>query len=237
MGISFSYSCPFSEQCEKAVPKTDIPLENNFPLVGGQRTTMLRSQKTVSSESSADVTQILIDWGAGDAAAPDKLMPLVYEELRRLARNYLARERRDHTLQATALVHEAYLRLADETKLNWKDRAHFYGIAARLMRRILVDHARAHRAEKRGGLEKKLSLDEARQLPTNSAVDLVELNGALENFAHDYPRKSEVVELKFFGGLDAKEISEVLQVSEKTVLRDWNFAKLWLCRALTQNAA
>jgi RNA polymerase sigma factor (TIGR02999 family) len=198
---------------------------------------MVRREKAVSSDPSADVTQILMDWSGGDAAAPDKLMPLVYEELRRLARNYLARERSDHTLQATALVHEAYLHLADETRLTWKDRAHFYGIAARLMRRILVDHARAHKAEKRGGLEQKLSLDEARELPTKQDVDLVELNGALENFAHDYPRKSEVVELKFFGGLDAKEISEVLQVSEKTVLRDWNFAKLWLCRALTQNAA
>ena len=105
------------------------------------------------------------------------------------------------------------------------------------MRRILVDHARAHKAAKRGGLDQKLSLDEARELPTKPDVDLVELNGALENFSHDYPRKGEVVELKFFGGLDAKEISEVLHVSEKTVLRDWNFAKLWLCRALTQNAA
>ena len=191
----------------------------------------------MNSESPPDVTQILLDWGNGDHSAPEKLMPLVYEELRRLARNYLARERADHTLQATALVHEAYLRLADETRLSWKDRAHFYGIAARLMRRILVDHARAHKAAKRGGLEQKLSLDEARQLATKQNVDLVELNGALENFAHDYPRKSEVVELKFFGGLDAKEISEVLRVSEKTVLRDWNFAKLWLCRALTQHAA
>lgn len=191
----------------------------------------------MNSDSPADVTQILLGWSGGDKAAPDKLMPLVYEELRRLARNYLARERADHTLQATALVHEAYLRLADETRLTWKDRAHFYGIAARLMRRILVDHARAHKAEKRGGLEQKIALDEARELSTKPDVDLVELNGALENFAQDYPRKSEVVELKFFGGLDAKEISEVLQVSEKTVLRDWNFAKLWLCRALTQNAA
>jgi len=164
-------------------------------------------------------------------------MPLVYEELRRLARGYLSRERSDHTLQATALVHEAYLRLADQTQLTWKDRAHFYGIAARLMRRILVDHARAHNAVKRGGLEQKLSLDEARELPMKETAELVALDGALENFAHDYPRKSEVVELKFFGGLDAREISEVLHVSEKTVLRDWNFAKLWLCRALTQNAA
>ena len=187
--------------------------------------------------AAADVTQILMDWRGGDGTAPERLMPLVYEELRRLARSYLARERSDHTLQATALVHEAYLRLTDESRLSWKDRAHFYGIAARLMRRILVDHARAHNAAKRGGLEQKLTLDEARDLPIQADVDLVELNGALENFAHDYPRKSEVVELKFFGGLDAKEISEVLQVSEKTVLRDWSFAKLWLCRALTENAA
>src|SRR5437588_7530252 len=198
---------------------------------------MLRREKAVSSDPPADVTQILMDWSGGDAAAPEKLMPLVYEELRRLARNYLARERGDHTLQATALVHEAYLRLTDQTQLSWKDRAHFYGIAARLMRRILVDHARAHNAVKRGGLEQKLSLDEARELPMKETVELVALDGALENFSQNYPRKSEVVELKFFGGLETKEISEVLHISEKTVLRDWTFAKLWLCRALTQNAA
>lgn len=191
----------------------------------------------MSTTSPQNVTEILQSWQDGDSAAAAKLMPLVYEELRRLARNYLARERVDHTLQATALVHEAYLRLADETQLTWKDRVHFYGIAARLMRRILVDHARAHNAAKRGGLDQKLTLDEARELPTNSAVELVALDGALESFAQDYPRKSEVVELKFFGGLDTKEISEVLQVSEKTVLRDWNFAKLWLCRELNEHAA
>jgi RNA polymerase sigma factor (TIGR02999 family) len=191
----------------------------------------------VSSNSPADVTQILLDWNKGDSTALEKLMPLVYEELRRLARNYLARERTHHTLQATALVHEAYLRLADQTRLGWKDRAHFYGIAARLMRQILVDHARTHNAAKRGGLNQKVTLDEARELPATQNVDLVELNSALESLAHDYPRKSEVVELKFFGGLGAKEISEVLRVSEKTVLRDWNFAKLWLCRALNEYAA
>ena len=191
----------------------------------------------MSSDLPPDVTQILKDWSGGDAAAPEKLMPLVYEELRRLARNYIARERADHTLQATALVHEAYLRMVDEKRVSWQNRAHFYGMAARLMRRILVDHARAHNAAKRGGLEQKLILDEARDLPTKNAVELVALDGALENFAHTYPRKSEVVELKFFGGLDTKEISEVLQVSEKTVLRDWNFAKLWLCRELNEHAA
>jgi RNA polymerase sigma factor (TIGR02999 family) len=191
----------------------------------------------VSADLQADVTKILLDWTKGDNAAAEKLMPLVYEELRRLARSYLARERGDHTLQPTALVHEAYLRLADATRLTWKDRAHFYGIAARLMRRILVDHARAHNAAKRGGLEQKLSLEEARDLPAGGGTDIVALDAALQNFAETYPRKSEVVELKFFGGLDAKEISEVLQVSEKTVLRDWDFAKLWLCRALSQHAA
>lgn len=191
----------------------------------------------MSADLQADVTKILLDWTKGDNAAAEKLMPLVYEELRRLARSYLARERGDHTLQPTALVHEAYLRLADATRLTWKDRAHFYGIAARLMRRILVDHARAHNAAKRGGLEQKLSLEEARDLPAGGGTDIVALDAALQNFAETYPRKSEVVELKFFGGLDAKEISEVLQVSEKTVLRDWDFAKLWLCRALSQHAA
>jgi RNA polymerase sigma factor (TIGR02999 family) len=184
-----------------------------------------------------DVTQLLIEWREGDEGVVTRLMPLVYEELRRLARSYLQRERSDHTLQATALVHEAYLRMVDDAQTSWKDRAHFYGIAARVMRQILVDHARKHNAAKRGGLEEKLSLDEARDLPTKSEVDLVALDGALESFAETYPRKSEVVELKFFGGLDAREISEVLQVSEKTVLRDWNFAKLWLCRALSEKCS
>jgi RNA polymerase sigma factor (TIGR02999 family) len=190
----------------------------------------------VVTPEKSDVTEILRAWSDGDGEAAARLMPLVYEELRRHAADCLRRERGDHTLQATALVHEAYLRLADQTRLEWKDRAHFYAIAARVMRRILVDHARAHNAAKRGGLAQKLSLDEARQLPANTEVDLVELDDALQRFAKDYPRKSEVVELKFFGGLDAKDIAEVLQVSEKTILRDWNFAKLWLCRALSQDA-
>ena len=162
------------------------------------------------------------------------------EHVRKFARVFWVAQRIQKRLplsQATALVHEAYLRLADQTRLEWKDRAHFYAISARVMRRILVDHARAHNAAKRGGLAQKLSLDEARQLPAKTEVDLVELDDALQRFAKDYPRKSEVVELKFFGGLDAKDIAEVLQVSEKTILRDWNFAKLWLCRALSQDAA
>lgn len=179
-----------------------------------------------------EVTRLLNRWRAGDEASAAQLMPLVYEELRRLARNYLRRERGDHTLQATALVHEAYLRLVDETAVSWQNRAHFYGISAKLMRQILIDHARARNASKRGGGVEKVSLDEARDLPPAGATDVVALDSALKDFARTYPRKGDVVELKFFGGLEAKEIAEVLQVSEKTVLRDWQFAKLWLCREL-----
>ena len=186
--------------------------------------------------SSAEVTQILLSWRPDDSEATARLMPLVYEELRRLARDYLRRERGDHTLQPTALVHEAYLRLVDDSRVNWQNRAHFFGIAAKLMRRILVDHARARNAEKRGGLVPKVPLDEARDLPPAATNDLVALDGALQDLARTYPRKSEVVELKFFGGLEAEEIAEVLQVSPKTVLRDWQFAKLWLCRELAGTA-
>lgn len=180
-----------------------------------------------------DVTQILKRVSEGNDTATEELMPLVYEELRSLARNYLQRERANHTLQPTALVHEAYLRLVDDKRMTWQDRAHFYGIAARLMRRILVDHARSHNAKKRGGLEQKLALDDVPELAASGGTDLVALDGALQDFAKSYPRKSEVVELKFFGGLQANEIAEVLQVSQKTVLRDWSFAKLWLCRELS----
>jgi RNA polymerase sigma factor (TIGR02999 family) len=176
-----------------------------------------------------DVTQILRNWSDGHETASEELIPLVYDELRRLARDYLRRERADHTLQPTALVHEAYLRLVDDKRVAWQDRAHFYGIAARLMRRILVDHARARNTQKRGGLEQKITLDEATDAAPADTPDLVALDEVLHDFAKSYPRKSKVVELKFFGGLEAVQIAEVLQISEKTVLRDWSFAKLWLC--------
>jgi RNA polymerase sigma factor (TIGR02999 family) len=190
----------------------------------------------LNTPSPQDVTGILKEWSDGDKDAPLKLMPLVYEELRRLARDYLRRERSDHTLQATALVHEAYVRMVGAQNVGWQNRAHFYGVAARLMRGILVDHARAHAALKRGGPAQKFTLDEARALPAGRAPDLVALDDALKLLGQTYPRKSEVVELKFFGGLEAKEIAEVLGVSEKTVMRDWNFAKLWLCRELSGEA-
>jgi len=186
----------------------------------------------MSISPNHEATEILRAWDAGDTDAPAKLIPLVYQELRRRAQDYLSQERGDHTLQATALVHEAYLRLVDQTKVGWKDRAHFCAVAARLMRQILVQHARAHGAAKRGGHVQKVYLDETRELEQQQPPNLVALEDALQSLARTYPRQSEVVELKFFGGLEAKDIAEVLQVSEKTVLRDWSFAKLWLCREL-----
>ena len=185
-----------------------------------------------------EVTRILQAWSAGDHQAPAELMALVYEELRQLARSHLRQERAGHTLQPTALVHEAYLKLVNTNDVNWQSRAHFFGIAARLMRRILVDHAHAHNTAKRGGLEQKVSLvDIEAAAPESNLVDLLSLDEALKNFAENYPRKSDVVELKLFGGLEAKEIAEVLQVSQKTVLRDWSFAKLWLRRELSPERA
>ena len=185
--------------------------------------------------SSPDITRLLKEWSGGDGDASLRLIPLVYEELRRQARAHLGRERSNHTLQATALVHEAFLRLVDVPKVSWQSRAHFYGIAARLMRRILVDHARTQNAVKRGGVEPTLRLDDVPTLGTEGAVELVALDSALEKFTDSYPRKGRVVELKFFGGMEMKEIAEVLQISEKTALRDWSFAKLWLHRALSPN--
>lgn len=179
-----------------------------------------------------DATQILLDWSAGDKDAPARLMPLVYEELKRRAAAYLSRERPDHTLQATALVHETYLKLVDQERVKWNDRAHFCAVSAGLMRRVLLEHARSRNAEKRGGKMEKLYLDETRELAQDDRPNLIELDDALKNLAATYPRESEVVEMKFFGGLAVNEIAEVLEVSEKTVLRDWNFAKLWLRREL-----
>lgn len=191
----------------------------------------------MSTSPEQDVTQILHAWSAGDTSAPARLMPVVYNELRRLARAYIAGERTDHTLQPTALVHEAYLRLVDQTRANWKDRAQFCGVAAQIMRRILVQHARDRQRQKRGGKWEKVYIDETRELGQQRAPDVVALDDALKRFAATYPRESKVVELKFFGGLEAKEVAETLKVSTKTVLRDWGFAKLWLSRELTQNAA
>ena len=186
----------------------------------------------LNTPATTAITQILQGWNEGDKDAPARLMPLVYEELRRRAAHCLRQERPDHTLQATALVHETYLQLVGQHDANWKNRAHFCSIAAHLMRRILVKHAQAHNADKRGGRMQKLYLDETRELAAESPPDLVAVDDALKRFARSHRRESEVVELKFFGGLEAKEIAEVLHVSTKTVLRDWQFAKAWLSREL-----
>lgn len=181
-------------------------------------------------------TELLLAWGRGDARAFDQLVPLVHDELRRLARQYMARERGDHTLQTSALVNEAYLRLIDLKQMRWQDRAHFFAMAARMMRRILVDSARAHRNEKRGGGVPKVTLDDAVLSPEPRRRDLVSLDDALQALAAVHPRKGEVVELRFFGGLSLEETAEALRVSIDTVKRDWRFAKLWLRRELDRPA-
>lgn len=188
-----------------------------------------------SSPTTHAVTRLLVAWSEGDAGASEQLMPLVYDELRHLARGYLRRERDGHTLQPTALVHEAYLRLVDSAQVNWQSRVHFYGVAARLMRRVLVDHARAHAAAKRGGQVEKISLDEAGDILRDEGAGLLVLDDALQGLSRLYPRQSRVVELRFFGGLNTQEIVETLQVSDSTVERDWNFALLWLKREMTAN--
>jgi RNA polymerase sigma factor (TIGR02999 family) len=183
---------------------------------------------------SEGVTQLLLEWGAGDKAALDKLMPLVQAELRRLANNYLRRERVNHTLQPTALVNEAYLRLIDQKNARWQNRAQFFGVAAQLMRRILVDHARFHQAQKRGGSDQqRLSLTTAEQVIDKPNIDLLALNEALNELAEIDPQQSRIVELKFFGGLSIEETAEVVGISHATVERDWKMARAWLRRKLS----
>ena len=182
--------------------------------------------------STRRVTQLLLSWEGGNTAASEELLSVVYEELRHMARGYLGRERSDHTLQPTALVHEAYLRLVDHTQINWQSRAHFYGVAARVMRRVLVDHARRQTAAKRGARAQVLPLEVAGEIAAPGTVNFEALDDALQTLARVGPRQSEVVELKFFGGLTTREIGEVLQVSERTVTNDWEFARSWLKREL-----
>jgi RNA polymerase sigma-70 factor (ECF subfamily) len=187
----------------------------------------------VTQEPQDDVTRILRDWSGGDAAAPERLMPFVYEELRRLARSFLSRERDGHTLQPTALVNEAYLRLVGQTRVSWQNRAHFYAIASRMMRRVLIDHARAHATEKRGGAAAHLSLEDLQVPLEERAAGFLALDEALEKLARMDERKCRVVEMRVFGGLSDEEIAEVLGVTTRTVLRDWKKARLWLYRELS----
>jgi RNA polymerase sigma-70 factor (ECF subfamily) len=180
------------------------------------------------SVSPHRVTQLLQEWSQGDVAALAELTPLVYEELRRLAHHYMEGERPDHTLQTTALVSEAYLRLADQTSPSWQNRAHFFAVAARAMRQILVSYARSNRAQKRGGRGARIELDEAAILSPEQSKEIVDLHEALERLGTLDSRKARVVELKYFGGLNHEEIAEVMKISTVTVRRDWVFAKAWL---------
>ena len=184
-------------------------------------------------QSSEGVTQLLIDWSKGDQKALDKLMPLVHSELRRLANNYLRRERQNHTLQPTALVNEAYLKLVDQRNPKWQNRAQFYGVAAQLMRRILVDHARQHQAAKRGGFaQQRLSITSDERLAAKPETDLLALHEALEELRTFDPQQERIVELRFFGGLSIEETAEVMGIGHATVERDWKMARAWLRRKL-----
>jgi RNA polymerase sigma factor (TIGR02999 family) len=186
--------------------------------------------------NSGDFTRLLIDWRQGDKGALDQLTPLIYTELRRLAGSYMRRERADHTLQATALVNEAYMRLAGVQGVEWKDRAHFVGIAARIMRQILLQHARSHNANKRGGDQRKVALDEVMVGTDEAARDIIALHDALEALARLDERKSRILELRYFGGLTATEIAEVLDLSEATIGREMKFAYAWLHQAVSADS-
>jgi RNA polymerase sigma factor (TIGR02999 family) len=184
------------------------------------------------TETPQNVTQLLLGWGKGDKEALDQLVPIVYEELRRQAARYLRRERVGHTLQTTALIHEAYLRLVDQKNVQWENRAQFFGIAAQLMRRILVDHARTKKRAKRGGSDIRVSLGEANALARVQDLDVVALNEALERLEQIDEQQSKIVELRFFSGLTVEETAEVLNISPATVKRDWSMAKAWLHREI-----
>jgi RNA polymerase sigma-70 factor, ECF subfamily len=180
-----------------------------------------------------EITRLLESWNNGRQEALDELMPLVYQELRRMAKRYMSSQPSGHTLQTTALIHEAYLKLADNREKNWQNRAHFFAVAGQAMRHILVDHARSHKAEKRGGERQFISLEEVAVISTERAAEVVALDEALQNLTNIDERKARVVELRYFGGLSVEETAEVLKISANTVKRDWSFAKMWLLRELS----
>ena len=191
----------------------------------------------MKSHPPHEITQLLAEWSDGDQSALDELYPLVYDELHKLARRYMSRERKDHTLQTTALINEAYVRLVDQRNVHWTNRSHFFAISAQIMRRILIDHARRHAYAKRGGGARQVSLEEAATVTSNPGSELIRLDEALNSLAERDPRRSRVVELRYFGGLNNEEIAGVLHVSENTVTRDWNMARAWLYQQLTEGAS
>jgi RNA polymerase sigma factor (TIGR02999 family) len=182
-----------------------------------------------------EITELLVEWSGGNQEALDKLYPLVYDELHRLARRFMNREREGHTLQTTALINEAYIRLVDQTHVRWQNRTHFFAISAQIMRRILVDHARRNLYAKRGGGAQRISFDETALIAVDRASEFVLLDEALKSLAQIDERRSQVVELRYFGGLDNKEIAGVLKISENTVTRDWNMARAWLYQQLGES--
>jgi RNA polymerase sigma factor (TIGR02999 family) len=187
------------------------------------------------TSASQEVSQLLRAWSGGDQTALNRLVPLVYAELRRMARRYMGRQQAGHTLQTTALINEAYLRLVDKREAQWQNRAHFFGVAAKVMRSILVDYARAQQAAKRGGEFHLISLDEAATVSMERTAEIVALNDALDGLAAFDKRKSQVVEMRYFGGLTVEETAEVLKVSPETVARDWRLARTWLLRELSKS--
>ena len=191
----------------------------------------------MNQPESQEITRLLLAWGAGDREALDELMPIVYGELRKLARNYMRRQPADHTLQTTALVNEAYLRLIDSSRVNWQNRTHFFAISAQLMRRILVDFARKRSSLKRGGERVQVTLDDNVEAAAESGTDLVALNDALDKLAEMNERQAKIVELRYFGGLSEEEIAECLDISTRTVRRDWSVARAWLFRELSEPPA
>lgn len=190
--------------------------------------------REMKTASSTEVSDLLVAWGNGDQEALNKLIPLVYRELHRLAGHYMRKESPGHTLQTSALVNEVYMKLVDQNKVRWQNRAHFMGVAAQLMRRILVDHARKRTRVKRGGDVDKVSLDETTMMRPGRTVDLLTLDVALTGLAEIDPYKSRIVEMKFFGGLSTEEIAEVEKVSTRTIEREWRKAKAWLHREIQQ---
>ncbi len=189
---------------------------------------MPKGDSGVTGSSASEVSRLLKHWREGDECALNKLIPLVYEELRKMAHRQMARERAEHTLQTTALVHEVYLRLIGAEEVPWQDRAHFFALSAQLMRRVLVDHARNRRRAKRGGTAKKLSLEDSLVIPVDRDTNLVELDDALSSLAAIDARKAKMVELRFFGGFSVEETARMLNISVSTVMSDWKFAKVWL---------
>jgi RNA polymerase sigma-70 factor, ECF subfamily len=212
-----------------------LPWQGMIPVRGAMGNSERPVNKAAQALDNGEVSSLLRAWSDGDRAALDRLTPIVYDELRRLARRYMRGERPGHSLQTTALVNEAYMRLIDYKRMQWQNRAHFFAVSSQLMRRILVDHARRHNLKRGGGVQ-HVSLEETAVLGGDRAADLVALDDAMDALARIDHRKVQVVEMRFFGGLSVEETAEVLRISPVTVMRDWNTAKAWLYRELTGEA-